>query len=155
LNSQDFPEFFEDNLSSWIGILKGALEFSLTDNLALRLYIRVKKSAMKALNLYCSNYYEDFSQYHNEFYPSVWNLVLFVKHEETYSKLIKESLDYYKILFQHKRLQGFDTSTIKHLINGLIIPEMRLTSRELDEFEDNPINFLKVELEEADMDSSN
>jgi exportin-2 (importin alpha re-exporter) len=158
LNFQDFPEFFEDNLKSWIGILKGSLDFSMgipsNDRVLNSLFIKVKKVAMKALNLYCNNYYEDIIQSHNDFLPSVWNLLNLIKHDETYAKLIREILDYYKILFQYKRTVGFESSTIQHLINNLIIPEMRMTNKEMDDFEDNPINFLKIELEEADMDSS-
>lgn len=159
LNFQDFPEFFEDNLKNWIGILRGALDFTLnipSNDLVLNaLFIKVKKVAMKGLNLYCNNYYEDIANYHSEFLPSVWNLLSMIKHEETYAKLIREILDYYKILFQYNRTTGFDPSTIQHLVDSLIVPEMRLTNKEMDDFEENPINFLKVELEEADMDSSN
>ena len=156
LNAQDFPEFFEDNLSSWMGILKGALDFTLNmGNVATNsLFLKVKKSAMKALNLYCTNYYEDFSQYHNEYFASVWSLVQIIKHEQEYEKLIKELLDFYKVLFQYQRCTGFDSNLIQHLINNLIIPEMRLGGKELDDYEENAINFLKIELEESDMDSS-
>jgi exportin-2 (importin alpha re-exporter) len=158
LNYQDFPEYFEDNLKTWIQILKSGVEFNFPisqgDNLFLQGIVRLKTTVMKCVNLYCNNYYEDILDYHAEFYPHVWNLVQFVKNEETYSKLVRELLDYYKILFQYSRNSGFSSETIQHLINNLIIPNMRMTLKELDEFEENPINFLKVELEEADMDSS-
>jgi exportin-2 (importin alpha re-exporter) len=155
LNSQDFPEFFEDNLNSWMAILRASIDFTLniTDVPMNSLFLKVKKSSMKSLNLYCNNYYEDFSQFHNDYYASVWSLVQIIKHEQHYEKLIKELLVYYKILFQFRRC-NLDSDSITLLINNLIIPEMRLTGKELDDFEDNPINFLKVELEESDMDSS-
>ena len=157
LNYQDFPEFFEDHLKTWMGILKGTLETQEINNLdinCLRLFLGVKSTVMKCLNLYCNNYYEDILAYHNDFFAPVWNLTLIVKHEDLYSKLIRELLDYYKILFQYTRQHGFDEKTIQHLVNNLIIPEMRMTNKEVDDFQDNPINFLKIELEEADMDSN-
>ncbi len=158
LNAQDFPEFFEDNLQSWFQILKGAIDFSIpissNDSALHRLYIKVKKVVMRALNFYCNNYYEDFAQYHDSFLGSVWNLFTQVKPEQKYEKLIKQLLDYYQNLFKYNRASGFDGNAIQTLINNLIIPEMKLTAKELDDFEDNPINFLKIELEEIDMDSS-
>lgn len=153
---QDFPEFFEDNLKAWMDILKGSLDFSvpLDNPYDLNLFLKVKKTAMRCLNLCCNNYSEDIVDYHNNFIQSVWNLVTLVKQEDSYSKLVRELLDYYKILFQYNRSSGFNPDTIQHLINSLIIPNMTMTNKELDEFEENAINFLKVELEEADMDSS-
>lgn len=155
LNAQDFPEFFEDNLVSWMGILKASIDFeiNITDITLNSLYLKVKKSGMKALNMYCTNYYEDFLQYHNDFFPSVWSLVQIIKHEQQYEKLIKELLDYYKVLMQYRRC-SLDSDSVRLLINNLIIPEMRLSGKELDDFEDNAVNFLKIELEESDMDSS-
>lgn len=159
INIQDFPEFFEDNLSTWINILKGSLNFQIAFNLndhhLTNLYIKTKKRAMAGLNLYCRNYSEDIAQYYNQFIPCVWNLIGFVKHEQIYEKLIKEMLDYYKIIFQHNRHQDLDMQSVQYLINNMILAEMRLTAKELDDFEDNPTHFLKVELEEVDMDSSN
>jgi exportin-2 (importin alpha re-exporter) len=153
---QDFPEFFEDNLKAWMDIVKGALDFSipLDDRNIIGLFLKVKSTGMHCLNLCCTNYSEDIVDYHNDFIPTVWNLAAMVKQDESYSKLVKELLDYYKILFQYNRSSGFHPDTIQHLINNLIIPNMKMTEKELDEFEENAIGFLKVELEEADMESS-
>lgn len=117
-------------------------------------YIKLKTVGMKCLNLYCNNYYDDIINNHDEFIPIVWNLLSFAKTDITYSKLVKQLLDYYKILFQYNRAKGFDDTSIQHLINNLVIPNMQLTLKELEDYEDNAINFLKIELEEVDMDSS-
>lgn len=156
MNYQDFPEFFEDHLESWMNLLKGALELNikLEDPNILHLFIKTKSVAMKCLNLYCNNYYEDFMRYHDNFLPVIWKLVLTIKEEEAYLKLTRELLDYYKILFQYKRTKNIDQSSVQMLINNLVIPNMKMTGKEIDDFDDNPINFLKIELEEADMDSS-
>jgi exportin-2 (importin alpha re-exporter) len=155
MNYQDFPEYFEDNLKEWIQILKGVLDLpnlAGTDFNTMSIFIRLKSAGMRCVNLYCVNYYEDIQQYHNEFLPSVWNLLGFSKEEN--GKLVKELLDYYKTIFYYKRSEGFTPDAIKYLIQILIIPNMSMTGKEIEEFEDNPTNFLKVELEETDMDSS-
>jgi exportin-2 (importin alpha re-exporter) len=158
LNAQDFPEYFEDNLSTWMNLLKGGLTYSLNidsnDLDLLRLFIQSKKTTMKALNLYCQNYYEDFMNSHNDFIQDVWNLTGMVKCEQIYEKLNKELLDYFKFLFQYNRASGISYDQIQNLVGNLIVGEMKLTSKEIEDYDDNQVNFLKVELEEADMDSS-
>lgn len=156
INFQDFPEYFEDNLKTWIEILKSGIAFDipLFNKECLNEVIKLKTAVMKSINLYHNNYYEDIQDYVGEFYPLIWNLAIFVKNEDDYSKLVREILDYYKISFQYRRASGFSNETIQHLIDKLIIPNMQMTRQELDDYEENPTNFLKVELEEADMDSS-
>lgn len=162
INYQDFPEFFEDNLNSWMNILKAAIEFTLpaiffNDINIFKAFLRLKTKTMRALNLYCYNYYEDFKDYHDSFIQPVWNLLLITKTDDVYYKLTKELLEYYKVLFNNDRINAQNvniTEISQHIIQNLIIPNMRLSSKELDDFEDNPVNYLKVELEEVDMESS-
>lgn len=162
INYQDFPEFFEDNLNSWMNILKAAIEFTLPQNffndlIIFKTFLRLKTKTMRALNLYCYNYYEDFKDYHDSFIQPVWNLLLITKNDDVYHKLTKELLEYYKLLFNNDRInsQSFNVTEIsQHIIQNLIIPNMKLCSKELDDFEDNPVNYMKVELEEVDMESS-
>lgn len=162
INYQDFPEFFEDNLSKWMNILKACIEFGLppiflNNRNILKAFIRLKTKTMRALNLYCYNYYEDFKDYHDSFIQPVWNLLIITKNDDIYYKITKELLEYYKVLFNNDRInsQNFNVNEIsQHIIQNLIIPNMKLSSKELDDFEDNPVNYLKVELEEVDMESS-
>jgi len=162
INYQDFPEFFEDNLYSWMNILKASLDFNLpqsflSDKNIFKTFLKLKTKTMRSLNMYCYNYYEDFKDYHDSFIESVWNLLLIIKNDDIYYKLTKELLEYYKVLFNNDRIniQNLNLNEIsQHIIQNLIIPNMKLTSKELDDFEDNPVNYLKVELEEVDMESS-
>lgn len=162
INYQDFPEFFEDNLNTWMNILKAAIEFTLpsvffNDINIFKAFLRLKTKTMRALNLYCYNYYEDFKDYHDSFIQPVWSLLLITKNDDVYYKLTKELLEYYKVLFNNDRINSKNiniTEISQHIIQNLIIPNMKLSSKELDEFEDNPVNYLKVELEEVDMESS-
>jgi len=161
VNYQDFPEFFEDNLQDWMKILLAFINLNLpanflTDRNISRLYLKLKTKTLRALNLYCNSYYEDFVEYHDNFIEPVWNMLVMTKSDEIFFKLTKELLDYFKILFNCNRLpSNFNIPQItKHITENLIIPNMKMTSKDLDDFEENPISFLKVEFEEVDMDSS-
>lgn len=146
---QDFPEYFEDNLPQWMDILIKSLNIpgEITQSL-----LKLEKRALTLLNLCCSNYSEDIKDYQGNFFPVVCELVQRVKHEEPYSKVIRELLDYFKFIFRYNR--GIDENFVQQLVNNLILPEMKLTGKEIEDFNDNPVNFLKIELEEADMDSN-
>lgn len=162
MNFQDFPEFFEDNLASWMNIIKALLEFNLPQNFLndkniFKEFLKLKTKTLRSLNLYCCNYYDDFKVYHDSFIQPVWNLLLFTKNNDIFFKLTKELLDYYRTLYTSTRINCTDVNVgeiSQHITQNLIIPNMTLTSKELDDFEESPVNFLKVELEETDMESS-
>jgi exportin-2 (importin alpha re-exporter) len=155
-NSPDFPEYFEDNLETWMKILKSVLDFDIKlDNQMFRYFIKMKTIGMRCLNLYCTNYYDDFFEHHNIFIETVWNSLKYAQTDLVYAKLVKQLLDYYKTLFQGNRAgQVFNQDAVQLLIDNLVIPNLQLTSKELDDYEENPINFTRIELEEVDMDSS-
>jgi exportin-2 (importin alpha re-exporter) len=163
INYQDFPEFFEDNLNTWMNVVKAVIELNLPQEIfqkfknIFKAFLQLKTKTMRSLNLYCYNYYEDFKEYHDSFIQPVWNMVIITKNNEIFYKLNKELLEYYKVLFNNDRInsQYFNITEIsQHIIQNLIIPNLKLTDKEMDDFEDNPVNYLKVELEEVDMESS-
>jgi exportin-2 (importin alpha re-exporter) len=156
-NTPDFPEYFEDNLQSWMNILKGVLDIDLNlEGQVFKYFLKMKTIGMRCLNLYCVNYYEDFLDYHNDFISVIWNLLKYARTDIMYAKLVKQLLDYYKTLFQYNRTANmFNQEAVQLLIDNLVIPNLQLTSKEIDDFEDNAINFTRIELEEVDMDSSN
>ena len=107
---------------------------------------------LQCLNLYCSNYFDDIKKYHDGFIEIIWNLTKILNQEDQYARLSKRIMDYYNNLFQYKRVL-FNPERIQFLVDFLIVPNMNLTSKEIDDYEDNPLNFLKIELEETDTES--
>ena len=158
LNYQDFPEFFEDHLKEWIEILQGSLKFKINSNELYDQMIKLKGKTMKCVNLYFSNYYDDMKpeglDYTQNFYNLVWDLISIIKQVDEYSKLTRELLEFYRINFQYRHIGNLNENQINELIKNLIIPNVKMTEKEQDEFNDNPVGFLKVELEETDMDSN-
>jgi exportin-2 (importin alpha re-exporter) len=117
-------------------------------------FIKMLSITLQSLNLYCQNYYDDIKKYHDSFIEIVWNLTKILKQDEMYSRLAIRVMDYYNNLFQYHRAM-LNSEQVKFLVDFIIVPNMNLTSKEYDDFEDNPINFLKIELEEADNESCN
>ena len=162
LNYQDFPEFFEDNLNSWIAILNDTLLLPnkssdiININISLsELILKVKAKTLKNINLYYSNYYEDIEKFVQELSCSVWTLMCKSQMiNDNYSKLMKELLDFFKTGFQMGKMSGLKLEEIKQIFEYIILPNLSMSQKEYDDFQENPIEFLKVEFEEYDMSSN-
>ena len=163
LNYQDFPEFFEDHLNEWITILNDTLllpnktgEISNNISPSLRgLILKVKAKTLKNINLYYSNYYEDIEKYAQDLCGSVWTLMCKSKTiSDNYSKLMKELLDFFKSGFQMGKINNLKIEQLNQIFEYIILPNLSLSSKEREDFQENPVEFLKIEFEEYDMSSN-
>ena len=161
LNYQDFPEFFEDHLKEWIDILNDILLFpnnnsdmSKFQGISVDLVLKVKAKAFKNVNFYITHYYEDVENYVQPFYNSAWTIMCQCKVNDNFSKLMKELLNFFKHAFQMNRLNNLNQNQLLQIFDNVIYPNMKLTSKEIEEFQDNPVEFLKIEFEEYDMSSN-
>ena len=163
LNYQDFPEFFEDHLNEWITILNDTLllpnktgEINNNISPSLRgLILKVKAKTLKNINLYYSNYYEDIEKYAQDLCGSVWTLMCKSKTiSDNYSKLMKELLDFFKSGFQMGKINNLKIEQLNQIFEYIILPNLSLTSKEREDFQENPVEFLKIEFEEYDMSSN-
>ena len=163
LNYQDFPEFFEDHLNEWITILNDTLllpnktgEINNNISPSLRgLILKVKAKTLKNINLYYSNYYEDIEKYAQDLCGSVWTLMCKSKTiSDNYSKLMKELLDFFKSGFQMGKINNLKIEQLNQIFEYIILPNLSLSSKEKEDFQENPVEFLKIEFEEYDMSSN-
>ena len=161
LNYQDFPEFFEDHLQEWINILIDTVllpnKNSNMNNINKNLFdiaIKLKAKTLKNINYYYYNYYEDVENYIQQFSSAVWTVMCTCKINDNFSKLMKELLDYFKCGFQMRRMNNLNIEQLNKIIERIILPNMTMSEKEIEDFLDNPVEFLKVEFEEYDMSSN-
>ena len=163
LNYQDFPEFFEDHLTEWITILNDTLLLpnktgdinSNIDPVIYELILKVKAKTLKNINLYYSNYYEDIEKYAQELCSSVWTLMCKNKViKDNYSKLMKELLDFFKSGFQMGKINNLNMEQLNQIFEYIILPNLSMSQQEIEDFQENPVEFLKIEFEEYDMNSN-
>ena len=139
LNYQDFPEFFEDHLTEWITILNDTLLLpnktgdinNNIDPVIYELILKVKAKTLKNINLYYSNYIKD-----------------------NYSKLMKELLDFFKSGFQMGKINNLNMEQLNQIFEYIILPNLSMSQQEIEDFQENPVEFLKIEFEEYDMNSN-
>ena len=158
---KDLPEYFEDNMKTWIIIIKGVLELqdinfkSKSSSKLLRLYINSKCKALKCLNLYCSEYNEELQPYIIWLSESVNKLVFEMNvNDDDYFSLNKMILNFFYNIFEKKRNFNFDGVFLDNLLHNVIRPNLSPTVKELDDFIDNPDLYLKTELEDIEPESS-
>jgi exportin-2 (importin alpha re-exporter) len=92
LNSQDFPEEFENNMQTWMTHFLSLLAY---DNPLLKsqseeagLIEQVKSQICDNISLFAQNYGEDFADYLPKFVMSVWELLITTSLETKYDLVI-------------------------------------------------------------------
>ncbi|KAK7073145.1 hypothetical protein SK128_011362 [Halocaridina rubra] len=159
LNSQDLPEFFEDNMSVWMPNFLSLLNFSSpllnTEDDEIGVLEQVKSQVCEDLTLYAAKYMEEFEPYVENFVTAVWNVLstttLAVKYDQMVSHAIQflcavAERDHSKRLFENEQV-------LSGICEKVILPNMHLRPCDEELFEDSPDQWVAQELEGADSET--
>ncbi|CEG43415.1 exportin-2-like protein [Plasmopara halstedii] len=161
LNWQDLPEFFEDHISEWMGEF---LSYFNYDNPALvdadnedepGPIDRVLVAIVENINLYAEKYDEEFKPFLQKFTEVIWNLLanrmtLFPKHDELAAKCMKFLTSVASRSF-HRAL--FEAPQVLTELCGIVVTNLQLRSSDEELFEDNPMDYIRRDIEGSDGDS--
>lgn len=162
LNCQDIPEFFEDNMTTLMNIVHKYLNFNLPlitkpdEDEEVDILIKVKTSIIELIMLYITRYSDIFDPLIQTFISSVWSVINdYASKQSKYDLLVVKCLQFYcSIIKLAKFLNIFDSETsLNEIIEKVILPNIYF--REIDEehFEDEPISYIRADLEGSDFDS--
>lgn len=162
LNSQDIPEFFEDHMMNGMEIMHKYLVLEtplLTDQDSddeIDVLIKTKTSIVELVSLYVSRYADVFEPLIENFITTIWKLInSYVTKQQKFDLLVVKALSFLTSVTKMAKYQPlFDNeSSLKEIIEKIILPNIYF--REIDEelFEDEPINFVRSDLEGSDFDS--
>lgn len=162
LNCQDIPEFFEDNMSAGMAIMHKYLNFltnlvgDADDDNHIDVLIKTKTAIIQLVILYITRYAEEFDPLIESFITSVWLLVNHhVTKQQKYDLLVVTALSFLTSITKIAKYQTFFNSepAMKEIIEKIILPNIAF--REVDEetFDDEPITFVRSDLEGSDFDS--
>ncbi|RXG60395.1 hypothetical protein Avbf_15066 [Armadillidium vulgare] len=160
LNSQDLPEFFEDNMAVWMEHFLSLLNFSSSlletdSDDEVGVLQQVKSQVCENISLYASKYKEEFEPYIQQFVTAVWNLLastnLSVKYDQMTSHAIQflcsvAERDYNKSYFENEQV-------LSSICEKVILPNMHLRPCDEELFEDSPDQWISQELEGADSET--
>eukprot|EP00117_Sycon_ciliatum_P032906 scpid41873/ scgid25428/ Exportin-2; Cellular apoptosis susceptibility protein; Chromosome segregation 1-like protein; Importin-alpha re-exporter len=161
LNYQDLPEFFEDNMSIWMDNFHQLLT---TNNKLLESdsedeagpLERLKSQICDNVALYAHKYDEEFQPHLPKFVEATWNLLvnqttLQVKHDLLVCNAIQflasvAAHDKYKTLFEAE-------GTLTTICQNVVVPNMQFRDVDEEQFEDNPEEYIRRDIEGSDVDT--
>ncbi|XP_041060624.1 exportin-2 [Carcharodon carcharias] len=160
LNFQDLPEFFEDNMETWMMNFHSLLTL---DNKLLQTNDEEEAGLLELLKsqicdnaaLYAQKYDEEFQPYLPRFVTAIWNLLVTTKQEVKYDLLVSNAIQFlasvcerphYKHLFE-------DQNTLTSICEKVIVPNMEFRAADEEAFEDNSEEYIRRDLEGSDIDT--
>ncbi|KAE9048933.1 Exportin-2 [Phytophthora rubi] len=161
LNWQDLPEYFEDHISEWMGEFLSYLSYENpalvdTDNEDEPGPIdRLLVAIVENINLYAEKYDEEFKPFLQKFTEVIWNLLahritLYPKHDELAAKCMKFLTSVASRSF-HRAL--FESPQVLTELCGIVVTNLQLRSSDEELFEDNPMDYIRRDIEGSDGDS--
>merc|ERR1712000_160408 len=114
-----------------------------------------KAGICELLELYTMKFDEDFSKYCQPFITSAWDLLSNVGTETKYDTLISKALHFLTAVAgtkDHPQLFN-DENVLNQIVEKVIIPNVGLRESDEEMFEDEPIEFIRRDLEGSDTDS--
>lgn len=160
MSCHDLPPIFEENLVSISELLHTYLTYTnplleTDDDGETSIVDTVKADICEILELYTLKYDADFSQYCDPFIKTVWDLLSTTGTETKYDILVSKALHFltaiastpeHSNIFNHKEV-------LTQIVEKVILPNVALREADIELFEDEPIEFIRKDLEGSDTDS--
>ncbi|KAI9907456.1 hypothetical protein PsorP6_004090 [Peronosclerospora sorghi] len=161
LNWQDLPEYFEDHLSEWMNEFLSYFQYQ---NPALvapdneeepDLIDFLLVAIVENINLYAEKYDEEFKPFLQQFTEVIWNLLanritLSPKHDDLAAKCMKFLTSVASRTF-HRAL--FESPQVLTELCGIVVTNLQLRASDEELFEDNPMDYIRRDIEGSDGDS--
>ncbi|KAI9878034.1 MAG: importin-alpha export receptor [Pleopsidium flavum] len=160
LSSQDLPPIFEDNLPAITSLLHKYLKYDNSllhtdDDAEAGPLEYVKAGIFEVLVLYVQKYEDAFGEHLAQFVGSSWNLLTTIGPETKYDILVSKALQFLTSMVRiQQHAQGFNNeATLGQVVEKVILPNLSLRDTDMELFEDEPIEFIRRDLEGSDSDT--
>lgn len=158
LTCHDLPPIIETNMDSILTLLDKFLAYTNPifdgDEDETTALENVKADTCEALTLFLAKYDEDFNKYCERFITSVWNLLSTIGPEKKYDLLVSRALQYLTAVASSKHAQAFNNENILgQIVEKVVLPNVTLRESDIEMFEDEPIEYIRRDLEGSDTDS--
>lgn len=160
LSCQDLPPDFADQMGEIAGLL---LKYLVYDNSLLHTddegeagpLENTKADIFEALSLYVGKYYDDFGNHVRKFVESSWTLLTTTGPEPKNDILVSKALQFLTSVTRiDEQAQTFsDTGTQTQIVEKVILPNLALRDSDIEMFEDEPIEFIRRDLEGSDSET--
>ncbi|KAJ2057182.1 importin-alpha export receptor [Coemansia sp. S146] len=159
LNCQDLPPFFEDHMAEFMQTFHKYLVYmnpnaeSDDDDVAGDLE-EVKASICEIIELYAQRYEEDFKQL-PQFVATVWDMLTTVGATRKYDGVVSKGMAFLRTVVRNPRQRELFSSSesLKLICERIIIPNTVLPESDEELFEDDPIQFVRRDVEGSEAGS--
>ncbi|KAF5706327.1 putative importin-alpha export receptor [Fusarium globosum] len=160
MSCHDLPPIFEENLGSISELLHKYLTYSnplleTDDDTETSIVDTVKADICEILELFTVKYDEDFSKYCQPFIEKAWNLLSSTGPEIKYDLIVSKALHFLTAIASSTQHSGIFNSenVLTQIVEKVILPNVALRESDIELFEDEPIEFIRRDLEGSDTDS--
>ncbi|CAK7563752.1 MAG: importin-alpha export receptor [Sporothrix epigloea] len=162
LSCQDLPPIIESNLQPVTALFQKYLTYSNPvfaaddgDEDEATAVDNVKADICEVLQLYSTKYDDDFGPYTEPFINVVWNVLSTTGPEKRYDILVSKALQFLTAVASSARHAANFSSeeVLGQIVEKVILPNVALRESDIEMFEDEPIEFIRRDLEGSDTDS--
>lgn len=160
LSSQDLPPIFEDNLSDVTTLLHKYLTYenpllATDDDSESGPLEFVKSGICEVMTLYMNKYEDAFGDLCKPFITSAWSLLTTIGPETKFDILVSKALHFLTAVASLDRhAQNFNNNEILgQVVEKVILPNVSLRESDIEQFEDEPIEYIRRDLEGSDADT--
>lgn len=160
LSCQDLPPFFEANLGPIFSIFHKYLSYKNPvlegddDDEAGDLE-KVRAGICEVLGLYTTKYEDAFDQLLPNFIRATWELLTQIGLQQKYDILVNQALGFLKTVAKiQTHAENFNSEEVLgQVVEGILLPNMTLRESDIEMFEDEPIEFIRRNLEGSDSET--
>ena len=159
LSCQDLPPVFEDNIAAICSLLHKYLVY---DNAALHtddddesgVLEYTRAGIFEVLMLYVQKYEDVFGAHLGQFVDSTWQFLTSITLETKYDILVSKALQFLTSVATTKHAESFNNQDVLvQIMEKIILQNLTLRESDVELFEDEPIEFIRRDLEGSDSDT--
>ena len=160
LSTHDMPPQFEENLSAIAGLL---FKYVTYENTLLNTdsddevgpLQEITADVFRVLILYTKKYEEEFRTHLGQFVNSSWNMLTAIGPETKYDLVVSRALEFLTTVASIRaHAEAFDNpDVLGQVTEKVVIPNLSLRESDIELFEDEPIEFIRRDLEGSDEDT--
>ncbi|KAI9822267.1 MAG: importin-alpha export receptor [Thelocarpon impressellum] len=160
LSCQDLPPVFEENLPAIAALLHKYLTYEnpllrTTDDAEAGSLEHVKAGICEVLVLYVQKYEDAFGPLLGRFVTSSWDLLTAAGPQIKFDILVSKALHFLTaVTHVQEHAQNFNSEQVLgQVVESVILPNLTLRESDEELFEDEPIEFIRRDLEGSDSDT--
>lgn len=163
LNWQTIPEFYEDNMQTYMTNFHFYLQQTdyekvkskLQTKPLFELWLRIQSAVLSNLKLYAEKYDEEFQPVLGTFTESAWNLLTKCDQSDDFDEIVSTGLAFLStVVGKTANKPLFEKQGILNSIcDKIVLPNLATRIYDLENFEFNPIDYIRGDLEGGDRTS--